>query len=413
MIASLRRVISAIRLAAGDFVRRLRRPTVVYYPRFQSAADLANHYHRARWYLPYRRGACEHVVLYAPKEFDDHIPGPPPYMGVHGDVEPHVCVHAGGAGLVFDLLTARAVLLWKPRPSRLLMLALRLTGARVARVATDDPASREFGVYPALLWRSLCPTRAREQILSENRDRFVALAQRLRGRGWRRACVFGTGPSLERAADFDFSETLCVVCNSIVQNDALLDRLRPAFICAGDSISHFGVSAYAHRFRLDLVRQLENRDIYLVTTADFGHLFLAHFPALTEKVFLIGQDSTDPVYDLAEHYGLPRLDSTLNIHMLPLAATFAREIQLLGCDGKSARRDNEDFWAHAAGAQYRGAVESGHQCHPTFDAHRQRSTYDRYIRSIERTIAGGERRGYTYVCLSESAIPVLNARMKR
>jgi len=287
-----------------------------------------------------------------------------------------------------------------------------LTGARVARVATEDPAAMEFGAYPAVLWRSLLLARARQRILGENRARFQALAQRLRSRAWKRACVFGTGPSLERAADFDFSETLCVVCNSTVQNDALLDRLRPAFICAGDSVSHFGVSAYAYQFRLDLVRQLEVRDTHLVTTAAFGYLFLTHFPAFTEKVFLIEQDSDEPVFDLAEHYGLPRLDSTLNIHMLPLAATFAREIQLLGCDGKSARRDNEDFWAHAAGAQYRDAVASGHQCHPTFDAHRQRSTYDRYIQSIERTIAGGERLGYTYVCLAESAIAVLNARVR-
>jgi hypothetical protein len=99
----------------------------------------------------------------------------------------------------------------------------------------------------------------------------------------------------------------------------------------------------------------------------------------------------------------------MNIHMLPLAATFAREIQLLGCDGKDAKRDNEDFWAHADGAQYRDKVASGHECHPTFDAHRQRSTYDRYVHSIEVTIQGGRQLGYRYECLSKSSIPILNS----
>jgi hypothetical protein len=72
---------------------------------------------------------------------------------------------------------------------------------------------------------------------------------------------------------------------------------------------------------------------------------------------------------------------------------------------------NEDFWAHSRDAQYHGLVESGHRSHPTFDVLRRMDGYEKYLRSIDETIAGGERRGIEYRSLSPSFIPALNDRL--
>ncbi len=84
---------------------------------------------------------------------------------------------------------------------------------------------------------------------------------------------------------------------------------------------------------------------------------------------------------------------------------------MLGCDGKSETRDNEDFWAHARKAQYDELVDSGHRCHPTFDRNRQKTTYQRFLDSVEETVTTGERKhGKVYRSLQPSNIPALKPR---
>ncbi|OVE73463.1 hypothetical protein BVX94_03855 [bacterium B17] len=192
----------------------------------------------------------------------------------------------------------------------------------------------------------------------------------------------------------------------------MLDHINPDFICAGDVVSHIGVSRYAEVFRQDLVKVLkERKDTYFVTSASFGYLLILNHPEIEEKVILIKQSVHNPNYDLHRLFALPYLASTLNIHMLPLAGTFVDKIFIIGCDGKSANKDNEDFWAHAQKAQYHDLVDTGHKCHPTFDVHRQKSTYDRFINSTEESIRAGESlHGKQYVTLQRSNIPVLSGR---
>ena len=55
-----------------------------------------------------------------------------------------------------------------------------------------------------------------------------------------RCYIFGTGPNLSLAAHHDYSDGVSVVCNSMVKNTALLDRMRPPLILAADPIFHAG-----------------------------------------------------------------------------------------------------------------------------------------------------------------------------
>ena len=308
-------------------------------------------------------------------------------------------------------LRARLILIWGGGFSvPILKLLSLLRGAKVVWVATQDPGSKEYGVYCRLVWDYLMAPEDRARQIAKSRRRFEALAESIRAEDYKRAVVFGTGPSLEDACSFDFTDCLCIACNTIVLNQRLMEHIRPRIICAGDVVSHLGVSAYAHQFRTDLVKAMRERNLVFVTTANFGILFSMRYPELEKQIILIEQVGEEPNFDLFQRFQLPILDSTLNIHMLPIAGTFSKEIWFLGCDGKSEDRDNEDFWAHADQVQYRELVESGHKCHPTFDINRKSSTYARYLRSVETSVRQGEKAGITFGALRESRIPALQER---
>jgi len=386
--------------------------TVCYFPTFPSREDLTNHYYRACWYAPRIAGRCDQVFLFQSFERGQARPGPrPAHMGAPPPDTSHIMVRAGRLANLRTLVRCRVILIWRGGWwSRLLRVADRL-GFGIVNVDTDDPRAIEYGNYCSLIWKQLLPAVEKHAVLAESRRRFREVAARVARRGARRACVLGTGPSLEEAYEFDFSDAVIIVCNSSVQDARLLNHVRPAFVVAADVVSHFGVSRYAHKFREDLVRVLRERDVVFVTVATFGYLFVLHHPEVADRVIFVNQTWKGANYDLLEDFRAARLDSIMNILMLPLAATFAREIHLLGCDGKSADRSNEDFWAHAAGAQYHDLVVTGHLCHPTFDGNRRRGTYERYRRSIEETIRTGERKhGIVYRCLRPSSIPIFRNR---
>lgn len=392
---------------------RRRRRRVVFYPPFASREELTNHYHRAAWYLPRVAGRCEEVCLFHDIQGSDVAPGPAPkYMGQPPKPTRHIRLIKGRFKNLRMLLAADLILFWQEDPSRKLMKFLdRVFGIKSAHVATEDLTANEYDEYCRSLWEYLTLEKERKSIIQSNRLRLERLVSELERNPVQASCVFGTGPSLAKAYDFDFSRTLCIVCNSIVRDEKLLNHIRPRFICAGDAVSHFGVSAYAFQFRKDLIRAIETRDLYLFTTAKVGALLLHHYPELTDKVFLIEQTRDEPTFNFTKHYEAARLDSTLNIHMLPLASTFSQTVFLLGCDGKNPNGENEDFWAHADEAQYRSLVASGHECHPTFDLLRRMSTYEHYLRSLETTVAGGEERGIRYHSLHNSFTKVLNERV--
>ncbi|MCP5046505.1 MAG: glycosyltransferase [bacterium] len=401
-----------------DYFRRKRSESaastwVSYYPGFRTKEELTNHYYRACWYLPFSESKCRRVTMFRSYGGSDYHPGPcPDYMSATLGETSHIVIEQGRINNIIRALKSNVVLLWRKNlAAYLLKPVMQLLGIRVVNVDTEDISSQEYREYCGIYWYRLLTSKEKEEIIFENYQRFRQVALEVSSKNYSRSCICGTGPSLEKAYDFDFSDCLTIVCNSIVQNKKLLDHLQPQFVCAGDVVSHWGVSKYAAVFRRDLVKLLQQRTTYLVTSASFGYLFRLNHPEVKDKIILIDQLSEGPVHNLIQQYELPMLASTLNIHMIPLASTFTNEILLIGNDGKGDRGDNEDFWPHAKGNQYYDLVETGHRCHPTFDVHRQETTYPRFIRSCEKSILNGEQEhGKIYRTLLPSNIPVLKSR---
>src|SRR5690606_128006 len=118
----------------------------------------------------------------------------------------------------------------------------------VVNVDTRDVGAKEYGDYPGTIWRHLMTREEKVEVIKKSFRNFNALAQQIRKAGYKRAAVFGTGPSLEAAHEYNFDDTLTIICNSIVQNHELMRHLKPMVVTAGDAVSHFGVSEYAARF---------------------------------------------------------------------------------------------------------------------------------------------------------------------
>lgn len=384
---------------------------VCYFPAFEDAADLSNHYHRASWYLTGPDSPISRVTFAAPDAHSNIAPPPDHFASRSLDAGTLDIIAPDGA-YIDALLRAKTILVWRPLSKGLQRYLSKILGKapNIITVATNDPASVEYGNYCKGPWL-LLPEAEKQKRLQESQDRFRAALQAQRDAGKTCSAVFGTGPSIDTAFEFDFSTCMTVACNSVVANAALLDHIRPTFICAGDAVSHFGVSQYAETFRTDLIKALTERDIYLFTSAAIGFLLVQNHPEIRDRVILCEQRFSGLNCDLEKIWSLPRFDSTLNIHMLPIAASFSDTVYMLGLDGRDPNpANNEDFWAHSKAAQYHDLVDSGHLAHPTFTMNRAQATESRYLASVQESFLAGEALGKSFFALAPSFTPPVHAR---
>ena len=383
---------------------------LAFYPPFHDARDLSSHFFRAAWYLPYSKTFLRKVYLYVKKDIQLSCPD---YMTQPNSPPTHISLISFSFDYAIKLISSQVILLWSSNNCSPFWLRLfNSLGIQTVNVDTHDLESKEYGAYPGIIWRHLLPKIEKDKVINDSHQKLITAFEKERENDHSAAVVFGTGPSLTKAFDYDFSKCLTIACNSIIQNTDLMNHISPLFVTAGDAVSHYGVSKYAAKFREDLAYALEtNPDLIYLGTATFGFILHLHYPHLKERILLVEQNEDGPNYDLVANYSAPKLDSTMNIHMLPLAATFHDTIFILGCDGKAAEEGNEDFWPHADGAQYRDLVITGHRCHPTFDQHRQVSTYPRHLKSVQQTVEIGEKEHKKcYVSLRESNIPAFKKR---
>src|SRR3990172_1258353 len=194
------------------------------------------------------------------------------------------------------------------------------------------------------------PTAARR---SEARARFRAAVDGLQTRGLRKAYLFGTGPSLEKANTQSFSDGYVIVCNTIVRDAVLWHYLKPDLIAAGDAIYHFGHSSFARAFRTDLKQRLLESagKTYFVYPELFDAIVQRELGELESVLIPVPFGRHDDVaVDLTARFELPMLSNVLNILLLPLASTLSRSVWLWGFDGRAP--DDKLFWSNSSPHAY-------------------------------------------------------------
>ena len=313
---------------------------------------------------------------------------------------------------------ARLIPAGQPGPSSALQLLVwrwpycLLQRARRAPFTIIDPwfySTVESVSWARLNYRFMPPVK-RNALRRLSHENFVNCLDRLATA--KQAFVFATGPSLAQATDVHISEQdVRIVCNSIVRNAKLLSSIRPNVLVFADPVFHFGPSRYAATFRDHAIAAIARHDCYCVVPEAQMGLFLAHYPQVERR--LIGMPSRREKewnFPSEERFYVRDTGNILTTLMVPLASTLARQVTIVGADGRAA--GERYFWQHSTQNQFGELMYSAVEAHPSFFRDR---IYDRYYRDhcrqLEHQLCYGEGTGVRYLAATPSHIPALAARV--
>jgi hypothetical protein len=264
---------------------------------------------------------------------------------------------------------------------------------------------------------SYCRTGALED-LPRAQTSFRTAIDAMRQENLQVAYVFGTGASLERAGERDWSDGYRIVCNTIVRDVALWRHIRPHIIVAGDAIYHFGHTAFARAFRRDLEARLIESDTLFVYPAIFDPVVRAQLaPETHGRCIPIGLGNRKRIHsDLSQTFELPGFGNVLLLLLLPLACTLSRNVCLWGFDGRAPT--DKYFWTNSSRHTYGEHFDTLLEAHPAFfDHYVPKSDPNKYVRTVhgdvlEMALQAAEAEGWTFQMLHRSWTEALAKRLK-
>lgn len=230
-----------------------------------------------------------------------------------------------------------------------------------------------------------------------------------------KAYILGTGPSLEKADQVDWSDGIRIVSNTIVKDPELFKYINPHYIVAGDAIYHFGMSKFAESFRADLKHCLSLTDTHFVFPAYFYPFCLKEFPEFKDRLIPIPQGKSELVhFDLTQRYLLPSLGNVLPLLLLPLACTLSKDIHLWGFDGRSP--NDKLFWKNSSRHFYVDLVQGITDLHPAFfEKLVPKEAPESYVKTVhgdvlEYALSQAEALGFVFTMMHFSYTETLSKR---
>ena len=234
-----------------------------------------------------------------------------------------------------------------------------------------------------------------------------------------RVYLFGTGPSLDFAISQNYEDGYVIVCNTIVKDKKLWNHLKPDILVAADALYHFSDSLFAQQFRNDLVlRFSEISNTILLLPIQFEYFAKINMPSISDRIIGIpfGRFKT-PIVNLRNDFKLPLTGNILNILMLPLAITLAKNIYFIGFDGRSP--DDKNFWKNSDKHFYNELVEDLKKHHPAFfNYFIPKGKEDEYVKKyhgddLEDFLTNAESQGYYFETMYFSYTFALSKRYKK
>jgi hypothetical protein len=251
--------------------------------------------------------------------------------------------------------------------------------------------------------------------LLDSKNRFVKRVQELKKNPLSKCYIFGTGPSLEKAINRDWSDGYRVVCNTIVRDQKLWKHLEPHFIVAGDAIYHFGCTTFAKTFRKDLAKRLSESNTMFLYPAIFHELVIREFSHFAEQLIPVPWKNHPNInVDLTRQFELPRLGNVLNLLLLPLGCSLSKEVNLFGFDGRAPK--DKLFWSNSNKHNYPELMTTLQTAHPAFFEHYvDKSDPQKYVKSfqgdlLDQKMSEAENEGWKFVMLHKSWTPTLQKR---
>jgi hypothetical protein len=248
--------------------------------------------------------------------------------------------------------------------------------------------------------------------LDQSNKKFLKLFKTI---GTQKKCyIFGTGPSLSQALQFDYTDGLSIACNSMIKNETLMEYLKPKLFVCADPVFHSGCSTYAAKFRASLCSSIDKYDFSVIIPFRDYKLYKENFPDRYNSK-LIGvplEDLQEINLNLEQKFKVKSTKNVLTLLLIPLACTFADQIYISGCDGRKLEDDNY-YWTHHKESQFNNEMDVAQKLHPSFFSKvNYNEYYHEHCKQLERWINKGEEAGKVFINLTPSHIPTLADRLQ-
>ncbi len=393
-------------------------PVLTYYPPIDTEVALVDTMARAAWFLsfvnvgrivaPITDSSLANTAWQVPEGMDPAVAVR--FEALKNKVEFAICADAEGARPLLD--ESDGVLCWRAAECAGLFEAEQakadwLKGKRLWRV---DPNSdrNEGAAYIEIGFRFMAH---HERIIASNQARFDVLARKI-GKH-KSAYVLATGPSADQYRTLNHQGAFGVVCNSVILDDELMATLKPHVLVFADPIFHFGPSEYAATFRRNVREAARKYDFVIAIPLKYHDIFLDQLPELESRMIAVPFTvRPDFNFDLSAQFDVKVTANILTFLMLPIATSFADEIEILGCDGRPLS-ENTYFWGHNPNTQINDKMANIRVVHPGFFAIDYNDYYLKHCDLLAQQLSEGEAQGRSFVCMSHSHIPALAARMAR
>ena len=251
--------------------------------------------------------------------------------------------------------------------------------------------------------------------VDEYHRKFTERIESLMSLNKKKAYIFGTGPSLEKAIDNDWSDGYTIVCNTIVRDQKLWNHIKPDFIVAGDAVYHFSKSKLATAFREDLKLRLKETDSYFVYPALFDALAQRLFAEFKEQLMPIPIGDHKSIHlGLTNRFELPAIGNILNLALLPLGCTMSKDVYLWGFNGRAP--DDKLFWSNSKLHSYPEFMDDLQEQHPMFFSYYiPKGNEKSYVENVhgdilEKNMIDAEKNGWTFTMMHQTWTPVLQSR---
>jgi hypothetical protein len=257
--------------------------------------------------------------------------------------------------------------------------------------------------------------------------------------------VFGTGPSLDKAMNYDYSDGFRIICNNIIKNKKLMDHIKPHVLTFGDAQHHSGPSKYAAAYRNTVLERIHDYNFYILIEDFQMPLYLAHFPELKDRILglsapgvwdlsikeiltmIIRRPDRIPWFDKIpghnEAFNFPKPDkfyvrllgSVLPSFMVPFASSICNNIYIIGADGQDPngrKPDNTFIWSYSSSCEFDDELkQSLYATHQSYFRDRPRmEDFNMYCENFEQLLQFGESLGKKYLSFAPSFIPALAKR---
>jgi len=193
-----------------------------------------------------------------------------------------------------------------------------------------------------------------------------------------RVVVLGTGPSAELVFEDKYAGLPIITCNSAIKSKRLRDRNIFA-LCVCDPLYYLSPTAYYSAFRNQLQSWIaEKSGPALVVPASHAEVCRRINPWFPPERLcgVITSHHLVPSFNFLNNPATGDSNSVLTALMLPTAATFFREITLIGFDGRAPGVDY--FWKHNDEFQFIELLESVKEYDRAFFSQKNGDIYARH-----------------------------------